>query len=169
MTTTKTPPDHFPDATKMIAALEDDVKPIRDALSEFNRRFTSANSVDVGPRVSVPTAEWRDLRTRLLAHIDAQALRLEAAERRAAVLEIEAEALRTWKADVIEAAEKAHGPHAIRFKLSLRKNCTATNTFPKWLDQRWVSFVYAEDDAHIGYIAKAIDAHIAAIASEAGK
>ena len=84
MTTTKTPPDHFPDATKMIAALEDDVKAIRDALSEFNRRFTSANSVDVGPRVSVPTAEWRDLRTRLLAHIDAQALRLEAAERLAA-------------------------------------------------------------------------------------
>ena len=43
-------------------------------LAEFNRYFTSANSVDVGPRVSVPTAEWRDLRTRLLAHIDAQAL-----------------------------------------------------------------------------------------------
>ena len=43
-------------------------------LAEFNRYFTSANSVDVGARVSVPTAEWRDLHARLLAHIDAQAL-----------------------------------------------------------------------------------------------
>lgn len=59
---------------------------------------------------------------------------------------------------VVKAAEHAHGPDAIRFKLSLRKNGTTTNIFPRWLDQRWVSFVFAEDDAHIGYIAKAIQA-----------
>ena len=64
MTATKTPPDHFPGATKMIAALEDDVKPIRDALADYS--------------------QWAGRPTVLenaLAHIDAQALRLEAAER----------------------------------------------------------------------------------------
>jgi len=64
MTTTTTPPDHFPDATKMVAALEDDVKAIRDALSDYS--------------------QWAGRPTVLenaLAHIDAQALRLEAAER----------------------------------------------------------------------------------------
>jgi len=64
MTATKTPPDHFPGATKMIAALEDDVKPIRDALDDYS--------------------QWAGRPTVLenaLAHIDAQALRLEAAER----------------------------------------------------------------------------------------
>lgn len=63
-----------------------------------------------------------------------------------------------WKARVIEAAEEAHGPSAIRFKLSLFQNGRARNHFPSHLDQRWVSFVYAEDDAHIGYIAKALEA-----------
>lgn len=67
MTTTPTPPDHFPDATKMIAALEDDVKPIRDALADYS--------------------QWAGRPTVLenaLAHIDAQAVRLDAAERLAA-------------------------------------------------------------------------------------
>ena len=64
MTATKNPPDHFPDATKMIAALEDDVKPIRDALSEYSQW--------VGRPTVLENA---------IAHIDAQALRLEAAER----------------------------------------------------------------------------------------
>ena len=59
---------------------------------------------------------------------------------------------------VTKAAEHAHGPDAIRFKFSLRKNGTATNTFSKWLDGRWVSFVFAEDDAHIGYIVKELEA-----------
>jgi len=58
---------------------------------------------------------------------------------------------------VIRAAEKVHGPEAMRFKLSLRKNGTASNCFPKWLDGRWVSFVFAENDAHIGYIARAVE------------
>lgn len=49
--------------------------------AEFNRYFTSANGVDVGPRVSVLTDEWRDLLTCLHSHIDAQAVRLDAAER----------------------------------------------------------------------------------------
>jgi|GEM_PF-5846314 len=66
----------------------------------------------------------------------------------------ENEAQVAWKAKIIKAAEKVHGPAAFRFKLSLRKNGTATNVFPQWLDQRWVSFVYAEDDAHIGLHAK---------------
>ena len=67
MTATKTPPDHFPGATKMIAALEDDVKPIRDALAEYS--------------------QWAGRPTVLenaVANIDAQAVRLEAAERLAA-------------------------------------------------------------------------------------
>ena len=64
MTTTPTTPDHFPGATKMIAALEDDVKPIRDALAEYSQW--------VGRPTVLENA---------LAHIDAQALRLEAAER----------------------------------------------------------------------------------------
>jgi hypothetical protein len=90
-------------------------------------------------------------RTALLAarEQDAMAFRIK---------EEECERLKAWKARVIAAAEVAHGPDAVRFKLSLRRNGTATNEFPKHLDQRWVSFVYAEDDAHIGYIAKALAA-----------
>lgn len=40
-------------------------------LTEFNRYFTSANSVDVGERVSVPTAEWRELFATLTAQAPA--------------------------------------------------------------------------------------------------
>lgn len=66
----------------------------------------------------------------------------------------ENEAHANWKTKIIKAAEEAHGPAAFRFKLSLRKSGTATNQFPQWLDGRWVSFVYAENDAHIGLHAK---------------
>ena len=65
--TAQNPPDHFPGATKMIAALEDDVKPIRVALSDYS--------------------QWAGRPTVLekaIAHIEAQAVRLEAAERLAA-------------------------------------------------------------------------------------
>lgn len=62
--------------------------------------------------------------------------------------------LEAWKAKVIKAAEDAHGPGAFRFKMSLNGRGTASNVFPQWLDQRWVSFVYAEDDAHIGMHAR---------------
>lgn len=62
----------------------------------------------------------------------------------------ELEQAREWKTRVIKAAEEAHGPQAFRFKMGLNKHGEATNTFPAWLDQRWVSFVFAEDDAHIG-------------------
>ena len=67
MTATKNPPDHFPGATKMIAALEDDVKPIRDALAEYS--------------------QWAGRPTVLenaVANIDAQAALLVDAERLAA-------------------------------------------------------------------------------------
>lgn len=66
----------------------------------------------------------------------------------------ENEALNQRWQRVIKAAEEAHGPAAFRFKLGLRKNGTATNQFPTWLDGRWVSFVYAENDAHLGLHAK---------------
>ncbi len=62
----------------------------------------------------------------------------------------ELDTLRAWKARIIKAAEESHGPDAIRLKFSLNRVGEATNVFPKWLDQRWVSFVFAEDDAHIG-------------------
>ena len=67
MTATKTPPDHFPDATKMIAALEDDVKAIRDALDDYSKLAGRPTVLE-----------------NALAHIEAQAVRLEAAERLAA-------------------------------------------------------------------------------------
>ena len=67
MTTTTTPPDHFPDATKMIAALEDDVKAIRDALDDYSKLAGRPTVLE-----------------NALAHIEAQAVRLEAAERLAA-------------------------------------------------------------------------------------
>jgi hypothetical protein len=69
-------------------------------------------------------------------------------------LTAENEAQTAWKAKIIKSAEDAHGPAAFRFKLSLNKRGTASNEFPNWLDGRWVSFVYAEDDAHIGLHAK---------------
>ena len=68
---------------------------------------------------------------------------------RAQLLAENAELKQRWDR-VLKSAEEVHGPDALRFKLSLRKNGTATNCFPTWLDQRWVSFVFAEDDGHLG-------------------
>lgn len=104
MTATKTPPDHFPGATKMIAALEDDVKAIRDALAPFawciestdssdwcwsatldgvksNAQFLDEGCTPGEPFAVVRKSDHDERLARLLAHIDAQALRLEAAER----------------------------------------------------------------------------------------
>lgn len=77
------------------------------------------------------------------------AIEAENAELRARVVELEARHAR-----ILKAAEEAHGPGAFRFKMSIDKRGTASNVFPRWLDQRWVSFVYAEDDAHIGLHAR---------------
>lgn len=79
---------------------------------------------------------------------------VEQQAREIAELKAELEAKEARWTRVIKAAEEAHGPAAFRFKMGLRKNGTATNVFPQWLDQRWVSFVYAEDDGHLGLHAK---------------
>lgn len=109
MTTTPTPPDHFPGATKMIAALEDDVKPIRDALAGVPRmawalhghnviipdteegnsegliNFAAIFNKLVGKKFARYVAACNPARiARLLAHIDAQAVLLVDAERLAA-------------------------------------------------------------------------------------
>lgn len=92
----------------------------------------------------------RDLARQVLSTPELQARQTDAEKRELANLRDR------WDR-VIRAAENVHGPDAMRFKLSLRKNGTASNCFPKWLDGRWVSFVYAENDAHIGYIARAVE------------
>lgn len=160
---------------------------------EFNRYFTSSNSVDVSLRITVNRDEWRQLYQSLrqslakppsvpkqgqkaLEAVEEQAcLNGVGAERelalRAQLAEAtrELESLKAWKARVVKAAEEVHGPDALRFKLSLKKNGTATNEFPQHLDQRWVSFVYAEDDAHVGTISQRVDALIEKAAATAAK
>ena len=74
--------------------------------------------------------------------------------RRIPALEARVAELEARHARILKAAEEAHGPGAFRFKMSLDKRGTASNVFPQWLDQRWVSFVYAEDDAHMGLHAR---------------
>jgi hypothetical protein len=112
--------------------------------------------------IDLMMTEWRlanpPENTALLDEIDRLKAELADHERAYELLFKECGTLKTQWSRVLAAADKAHGPDAIRFKLSLYKNGRAINTFPSWLDGRWVSFVFAEDDAHIGYIAKAIDA-----------
>lgn len=65
-----------------------------------------------------------------------------------------ASGLRRWQERILSAAEKVFGEQSRRFKLSLRKNGTATNVFPDWLDGAWVAFQRAEDDGHVGLVAQ---------------
>lgn len=59
-----------------------------------------------------------------------------------------------WREKIIKASEQAYGKNAIRYKFSLTKNGKVMNTFPKEIDGRWFALVPAEDDGHIGHVAR---------------
>lgn len=65
--------------------------------------------------------------------------------------------LEAWKAKIIRSSERAYGESAIRYKFSLTRTGKCMNTFPKEIDGRWFALTPAEDDGHIGHIAR-IDA-----------
>ena len=62
--------------------------------------------------------------------------------------------LTKWREKIIKASEQAYGESAIRYKFSLTKSGKVMNTFPKEIDGRWFALVPAEDDGHIGHIAR---------------
>jgi hypothetical protein len=59
-----------------------------------------------------------------------------------------------WRERIIKASEQAYGESAIRYKFSLTKSGKCMNTFPREIDGRWFALVPAEDDGHIGHIAR---------------
>lgn len=59
-----------------------------------------------------------------------------------------------WREKIIKASEQAYGESAVRYKFSLTKNGKCMNTFPKEIDGRWFALVPAEDDGHIGHVAR---------------
>lgn len=59
-----------------------------------------------------------------------------------------------WREKIVKASEQAYGESAIRYKFSLTKTGKCMNTFPKEIDGRWFALVPAEDDGHIGHIAR---------------
>lgn len=62
--------------------------------------------------------------------------------------------LTKWREKIVKASEQAYGESAIRYKFSLTKSGKVMNTFPKEIDGRWFALVPAEDDGHIGHIAR---------------
>jgi hypothetical protein len=59
-----------------------------------------------------------------------------------------------WRERIIKASEQAYGESAIRYKFSLTKSGKCMNEFPREIDGRWFALVPAEDDGHIGHIAR---------------
>ena len=59
-----------------------------------------------------------------------------------------------WREKIVKASEQAYGESAIRYKFSLTKTGKCMNTFPREIDGRWFALVPAEDDGHIGHIAR---------------
>lgn len=59
-----------------------------------------------------------------------------------------------WREKIVKASEQAYGESAVRYKFSLTKAGKCMNTFPKEIDGRWFALVPAEDDGHIGHIAR---------------
>lgn len=59
-----------------------------------------------------------------------------------------------WREKIVKASEQAYGESAVRYKFSLTKAGKCMNTFPKEIDGRWFALVPADDDGHIGHIAR---------------
>lgn len=59
-----------------------------------------------------------------------------------------------WREKIINASVSAYGESAIRYKFSLTKSGKCMNTFPREIDGRWFALTPAEDDGHIGHIAR---------------
>jgi hypothetical protein len=59
-----------------------------------------------------------------------------------------------WREKIIDASVSAYGESAIRYKFSLTKSGKCMNTFPREIDGRWFALTPAEDDGHIGHIAR---------------
>ena len=105
-----------------------------------------------------------DTSTMSLIHVLARAIEAAATEpllQRIAELEANEKVLLAqvqghtqWREKIIKASEQAYGESAIRYKFSLTKNGKCMNTFPKEIDGRWFALVPAEDDGHIGHVAR---------------
>jgi hypothetical protein len=116
-----------------------DVEALRKAADDYGA-FVSAGCPVDDPYDIYPPEVWQSLTTPacirpILAALAESEQRIKQLQQR-------------WQ-HAVEHARDYTEADATRFKLSLRKNGTATNVFPKELDQRWVAFVAAEDDAHV--------------------
>lgn len=106
--------------------------------------------------VNLNCAEHRNAFARAIesaacAERDARIAELEANEK---VLLAQVQGHTKWREKIIKASEQAYGESAIRYKFSLTKNGKCMNTFPKEIDGRWFALVPADDDGHIGHIAR---------------
>lgn len=73
-----------------------------------------------------------------------------------------------WRERIIKASEQAYGESAIRYKFSLTKSGKCMNTFPREIDGRWFALVPAENDGHIGHIARIAELEASANTCGAG-
>lgn len=94
----------------------------------------------------------------LVAEVERLTNELKIARQAEEIAIANAAGLRRWQERILAAAEAVYGDKSRRFKLCLRKNGTASNVFPDWLDGRWVAFQTAEDDGHIGLVAQLAEA-----------
>lgn len=76
-----------------------------------------------------------------------------------------------WRERIIKASERSYGESAIRYKFSLTKPGKCMNTFPREIDGRWFALVPAEDDGHIGHIARIaeLERELEALRKDAGR
>lgn len=75
--------------------------------------------------------------------------------------------LEAWRERIVSASKEAYGESCTRYKFSLTKSGKCLNTFPTEIDGRWFALTPAEDDGHIGHIARIVE--LEAALAEASK
>jgi hypothetical protein len=104
-----------------------------------------------GPSIDDCRAISRDIESAATAPLLKRIAELEANEK---VLLAQVQGHTEWRERIIKASEQAYSESAIRYKFSLTKSGKCMNTFPREIDGRWFALVPAEDDGHIGHIAR---------------
>jgi hypothetical protein len=133
---------------------------------DYARAIESAATAPLLERIAELEEMNAQLREQNTA-VDKACAELEANEK---VLLAQVQGHTEWRERIIKASERAYGESAIRYKFSLTKSGKCMNTFPREIDGRWFALVPAENDGHIGHIARIaeLERELEALRKDAG-